>query len=94
MEVWVRWYAAYLPLGRVTVQARLGGAGTPALSVVNVWSGSRIGRFLIELDEFVQVVIRGTEGIKRGVELEGSWRVRRGTSETGCLAPERSDEQR
>jgi len=50
----------YLPLGSMTVKARLSGAVTPALAMVDVEVKLKIDHFSVEVNESVRVIIHVT----------------------------------
>lgn len=61
----------YLPLGSMTVEAGLGSAVTPALSVVNVDVELEVDHLSVKLDESVRVAVHRTRRAERGMRSEG-----------------------
>jgi len=64
-------YVTYLPLGSMTVEAGLGGAVTPALSVVTVKVKLKVDHLSVKLDESVWLAIHGRRG--EGCCRKGGW---------------------
>jgi len=72
MGVWGRVVlVTYLPLGSMTVETRLGGAVTPALSVVHIEVELEVHHLSVELDESVWVSVHRTRKLERGIRSKG-----------------------
>ena len=61
----------YLPLGSMAVEAGLGGAVAPALSVVHVEVKLEVDHLSVKLNESVWVAFHRTRRVERGVLLAG-----------------------
>ena len=63
----------YLPLGSMAVEAGLGGAVAPALSVVHVEVELKVDHLSVKLDESVRVVFHRTRREGCGRKGRGQW---------------------